>query len=95
MTISGKRPRQSEKTHTKTNQKNKHNVELQRTAPGIKDPGPFSLQRYKHFKNIYVCMLCSSGRSSSYAGHTPDSLLSGRSDFNHQRKSPGRRAGDS
>ena len=28
----------------------------------------------------------------SYAGHTPDSPLSGRSDFNPQRKSTGRRA---
>ena len=33
-----------------------------------------------------------SGRSSSYAGHTPDSPLSGRSDLNHQRKSQGRRS---
>ena len=31
--------------------KNKHNAELQRTAPGTKDLGAFSLKWYKHFKN--------------------------------------------
>ena len=41
---------------------NKHNAELQRTAPGTKDLGAFSLKRHKHFfLNIYVCALCSSG----------------------------------
>jgi len=42
--------------------KDKHNAELQRTAPGTKDLGAFSLKRHKHFfLNIYVCVLCSSG----------------------------------
>ena len=40
---------------------NKHNAELQRTAPGTKDLGAFSLKRYKHFTNIYVCVLCKLG----------------------------------